>query len=157
MLQASDRDVVGWVTYLCNAIVRDGKISDDWNKSLMVNEGKGDALECGSFRGIKLTEHVMNVLEKVIENRVRGSVDLSHMQFGFRPVRGTMDEIFIGNQMQEKCLPKKKELWMAFVDLEKFFDRVPREVVWWALRKVGIDEWLVNVIKYHGGADERPS
>ena len=36
---------------------------------------------------------------------------------------------------------------MAFVDLEKAFDRVPREVVWWALRKVGVDEWLVNVIK----------
>ena len=32
---------------------------------------------------------------------------------------------------------------MAFVDLEKAFDRVPREVVWWALRSLGVDEWLV--------------
>ena len=44
-------------------------------------------------------------------------------------------------------MAKKKELWMAFVDLEKTFDHVPREVVWWALRKIGIDKWLVNVIK----------
>ena len=36
---------------------------------------------------------------------------------------------------------------MAFVDLEKAFDRVPREVVWWALRTLGVDEWLVTVIK----------
>ena len=36
---------------------------------------------------------------------------------------------------------------MAFVDLEKAFDRVPREVVWWALRCLGVDEWIVSVIK----------
>jgi hypothetical protein len=36
---------------------------------------------------------------------------------------------------------------MAFVDLEKAFDRVPREVVWWALRSLGVDEGLVSVIK----------
>ena len=36
---------------------------------------------------------------------------------------------------------------MAFVDLEKAFDRVPREVVWWVLRYLGVDEWIVSVIK----------
>ena len=35
---------------------------------------------------------------------------------------------------------------MAFVDLEKAFDRVPREIVWWALRVVGVDEWNVKAI-----------
>jgi hypothetical protein len=41
---------------------------------------------------------------------------------------------------------KGKELWMAFVDLEKAFDRVPREVLWWSLRQMKVDEWLVKVI-----------
>lgn len=36
---------------------------------------------------------------------------------------------------------------MAFVDLEKAFDRVPREVLWWALREVGVEEHTINVIK----------
>ena len=44
-------------------------------------------------------------------------------------------------------MSKNKELWMAFVDLEKAFDRVPREVLWWALRRLKVDEWLVQVIK----------
>mgnify|MGYP003536787232 FL=1 len=68
------------------------------------------------------------------------------MQFGFRPGKGTTDAIFIVRQLQEKFFGKKQELWMAFVDLEKAFDRVPREVVWWALRRVGVEEWLVKVI-----------
>ena len=65
----------------------------------------------------------------------------------FSPGKGTTDAIFIVRQVQEKFLGKQKELWMAFVDLEKAFDRVPHEVLWWALRHVGVEEWMVNVIK----------
>ena len=36
---------------------------------------------------------------------------------------------------------------MAFVDLEKAFDRVPREVLWWTLKKMNVPEKLLEVIK----------
>ena len=36
---------------------------------------------------------------------------------------------------------------MAFVDLEKAFDRVPWKVIWWALRKLGVDEWIVRLVQ----------
>ena len=36
---------------------------------------------------------------------------------------------------------------MAFVDLEKEFDRVPRKVIWWALRKRGVEEWIVRQVQ----------
>ena len=36
---------------------------------------------------------------------------------------------------------------MAIVDLEKAFARVPRELIWWALRKLKVDEWLVRVMQ----------
>ena len=32
------------------------------------------------------------------------------------------------------------------MDIEKAFDRVPREVVRWALRKLGMDEWLIRTV-----------
>ena len=32
------------------------------------------------------------------------------------------------------------------MDLEKAFDRVPREVVRWVLRKLGVDEWLIRTV-----------
>ena len=36
---------------------------------------------------------------------------------------------------------------MAFIDLEKAFDRKPRKVIWWALRKLGVDEWIVQLVQ----------
>jgi hypothetical protein len=44
------------------------------------------------------------------------------MQFGFMAGKWTTDAIFIVRQLQEKYLVKRKDLWMAFVDLEKAFD-----------------------------------
>jgi len=44
-------------------------------------------------------------------------------------------------------LVKSRALCMDFVDLEKAFDSVPREIVWWTLREQGVDEWLASVIK----------
>ena len=36
---------------------------------------------------------------------------------------------------------------MAFIDLDKAFDTVPREVIWWALRESEVEERLISVIK----------
>src|SRR5437899_221963 len=148
MLKAAGEAGVKWVTHICNEVVRSGVGPVDW-RSWMVNvyKGKGNALECSSYRGIKLLEPVLKVLERVIEARLRKTVKVDEMLFEFCPGKGTTDAIFIVRQVQEKFLGKQKELWMAFVDLEKAFDRVPHEVLWWALRHVGVEEWMVNVIK----------
>ena len=44
-------------------------------------------------------------------------------------------------------MTKKKNLHFAFIDLERAFDRVPRDVVWWALRKLGVEECLVKNVQ----------
>ena len=68
------------------------------------------------------------------------------MQFGFMPGNGTSDAIFIVRQVQEKHQARKKKLYHNFLDLEKLFDSVPSEVVRWALRKLGVDEWLIRTV-----------
>ena len=41
----------------------------------------------------------------------------------------------------------------GFVDVEKAFERVPREVISWTMRKLGVEEWLVSaVMSMYSGA-----
>ena len=81
-----------------------------------------------------------------MDGLIRQLVSIDDSQFGFVPGRGTADTIFVVRQLQEKYLAANKRLYMAFVDLEKAFDRVPRKVIWWALRKLGV-EWIVRLVQ----------
>ena len=78
---------------------------------------------------------------------IRQVVSIDDSQIGFVPGRGTTDAIFIVRQLQEKYLAANKRLYMALVDLEKAFDRVPQKVILWALRKLGVDEWIVRLVQ----------
>ena len=149
MLKASGDTGARLVADLANDMVRNGVIPSDWEDSFIINiyKGKGDALEGGNYRGLKLLDHVMKGMERVIEKIIRERISIDDMQFGFMPGRGTTDAIFILRQLQEKHLAKNKKLYVSFVDLEKAFDRVPRKVIWWAMRKLGIEEWIVRFVQ----------
>ena len=148
MLKASLPLSVDWMTDVCNGLLDGHGIPEAWkfSTSIPLYKGKGDPLVCGSYRTIKLLEHGMKVAERVLEKRLRTVVAVDAMQFGFMPGKSTTDAIFIVRQMQEKHLAKDTDLFFAFVDIEKAFDRVPRKVVKWALRRAGVLERIVNAV-----------
>jgi len=69
MFMADEDCSVDWLTSLCNLTIAQGRIPDDWKSSILLPgfKGKGDPMECGSYRAIKLLEHAMNVIERVFK------------------------------------------------------------------------------------------
>jgi len=86
-----------WILDLCNGIVKEGCIREDWKSSMLlpIHKRKGDPMEYGSCRGVKLLEHAMKVVERILENRIRQQIDIYDMQFGFMKGTRTTDAIFI--------------------------------------------------------------
>ena len=112
---------------------------------VLIFKGKGDVLERNNYRGIKLMSHTMKLWEIMIEARRREITNIADNQFGFRPGKSTTEPIFALRILQEKY----KELHMVFVDLETAYDRVPRELIWWSLRKKIVPEAYIKIIQYY--------
>ena len=94
------------------------------------------------------------MFEKIVQSRLRKLFIVNNMQFGFSPGKGTTDAVFITQQLQEKHSEVHKDLFLTFVDLEKAYDRVPMDLVYWCLRRRGDSEKLMRVVEatYHGAS-----
>ena len=68
MLAASGEKGVDLLSRLTECVFSNGVIPADWQESFILNlyKGKGDALERGNYRGLKLTDQVMKVVEHVL-------------------------------------------------------------------------------------------
>ncbi|KAK3528659.1 hypothetical protein QTP70_007205 [Hemibagrus guttatus] len=89
----------------------------------------------------------MKVWERVVEARLRKVVEICEQQYGFMPRKSTTDAIFALRILMEKYRDGQKELHCVFVDLEKAYDRVPREELWYCMRNSGVAEKYVRVVQ----------
>jgi hypothetical protein len=72
----------------------------------------------------------MKLWEKIIEHRLRGVTNITENQFGFMPGRLTMETILLIRQLMERCREQKKDYHMIFIDVEKAYDKMTRNVMW---------------------------
>ena len=132
-----------------NRLLRGEKMPGKWRRSVLITlyKGKGDIKECGNYRRIKLVSHTMKLYERVIEARIRKEVMIAEQQFGFMQGRSTTKAIFCLRMLLEKWTEGQKAVHCVFIDLEKAYDRVPREELWECLRLAETSECYIRMIK----------
>ena len=110
---------------------------------------KGDEKKCTNYKGISLLSLPGKVYAKCLKKRCHEIVkpQLQDAQCGFRPGRSTMDQIFALQQVFEKLWEYAKEVCTCFVDLEKAYDRVPKDKLWAVLLEYDVRAQLLAVIK----------
>ena len=83
-----------------NEVWKTGRIPEEWTRSEIVPifKNKGDILDCKQYRGIKLLEHGLTILKRVLDKRIRRDTEVDPKQFGFMPGISTVDAIFIARQ-----------------------------------------------------------
>ena len=88
------------------------------------------------------------VYTKCLARKCREIVEskLENGQCCFWPGRSTTDQIFTVKHIFEKSRNYGKDLFACFVDLEKAYDRVPRDKLWKVLQEYGLNGQLLCAI-----------
>lgn len=150
MLKNLGKEGEEMLTNIFNKIWNEGHVPQDWTTGIIMPiHKKGDTRNCSNYRGITLLSIASKLYESVIEKRLRIQIEpqLEEAQSGFRKGRSTQDHIFTIKQIIEKTRTKNTKVFVAFVDLEKAFDRVSLKTVWESLQRRGIQPKIIRTIQ----------
>ena len=138
-----------FLTKLYNITMESERMPEEWRDSVLIPifKNKGDVQSCSNYRGIKLISHTMKLWERIVEKRLRSDLKFSNQQYGFMPGKSTTDALFALRVLMEKYREGQKELHCVYVDLAKAYDKVPREEVWYCMRKSGLAEKYVRIVQ----------
>lgn len=126
------------------------KVPIRWKEGLIIKlPKKGNVKECKNHRGITLLSVAGKILGRIIIDRLRNGVDkrLRMEQAGYRNGRGTTEQVFVLRNILEQVNKWQATLYLGFVDFEKAFDSVHTESLWTIMRKYGIPDKLVRMVK----------
>jgi Reverse transcriptase (RNA-dependent DNA polymerase) len=72
----------------------------------------------------------MKLWERMIEHHLRKLTTVSKNQFNFMLGRSIMEAIFLIRQLMKRHWEQKNDLYMIFIDLEKAYDKIPKNIMW---------------------------
>ena len=126
------------------------QVPEDWKRGHLVKlPKKGDLSSCNNWRGIMLLSIPGKILSRIILERMKTALDntLRDEQAGFRQDRSCTDHIATMRIIVEQSLEWQTPLYAVFVDFQKAFDSVDRDVIWRLMHHYGLPPKFVTIIQ----------
>ena len=132
----------------------DERIPAKWNESkviLLFKGGHKSKQELKNYRPISLGNTIGKVFCSIINERIKEACERSGLigeeQNGFRKDRRGEDNVFVLRELIEAYSRQKKILYLAFLDIEKAYDKVNRRTLVSLLGHVGLHPKLTKLIE----------
>ena len=129
--------VLEWLVRLLNVFFEMGVVPMVWRGAWVTNVNEATQYVC-------LLSVVGKLYGRVLIKRVMAGTEcaIGEEKCGFRQGRGCMDQVFAVRQVCEKYLANEKDVFWAFMDLEKAYDTIDWHGMWQMLRVYGAGEKL---------------
>ena len=152
LFKHSGEHVVSFFVKLFNKIFDDSIFPCNWTESIILPIfKKGNVNDPGNYRGISLCDISSKVFSTIINSRIQEWVEQHNItgdhQAGFKKGYSTVDHMFTLLAMIQKQFSLNRKLYVAFIDFEKAFDSINRNLLWPILLKNGINGKLFKCIR----------
>lgn len=140
--------------YLFNLCLEKCDYPAAWKQSIIVPvyKKKGDIHDPKNYRGLSMipcaAKIFSSILAKRLENWAESKKFFIETQNGFRGGRSCIDSIFLICTLFSKyCNDHDKRFYCAFIDFEKAFDLVDRNLLWKKMTSYGISTKAVHILR----------
>jgi hypothetical protein len=135
-------------------IWKEERVPSEWNESRVTLIHKGGCKskkELKNYRPIALADTVGKIFCMILNERMRVNIErhkvMGEEQNGFRMNRRGEDNMYVVREVIERLKKDGKKGYFAFIDIEKAYDRVDRDVLYKVLDRCGFSEKIVNIVK----------
>jgi hypothetical protein len=152
LLKNASQFVVPFFLKFLNVLFDKGIYPEQWTESVILPLfKKGDVNNPGNYRGISLCDVSSKVYGIIINKRLQEWVtennSTGEYQAGFKKGYSTIDHLFTLLACVEKQFSHNRKLYVAFIDFEKCFDSINRNLLWPILLKNDIRGKLFKCIR----------
>ena len=132
--------------------VDSSQVPEAWkNANVTAIFKKGSRTEAANYRPISITSVASKLLEHIIHRHVMKHLELHNMltdsQHGFRAKRSTETQLIQIIHYISKSLDKKETVYVAILDFNKAFDKVPHKRLIHKLNYYGISGSIATWIE----------
>ena len=139
--------------YMLNFVFQKGVFPANWADGMIIPlHKKDDKTDVNNYRGIVISSCLSKVLLRILTKRIDSFMSSSGRwslyQCGFKKDHRTEDNIFVLKTIYNNYVKEKsKDVYIAFIDFSKFFDKINREMMLYKLIKYGINGPIYSMIK----------
>ena len=140
------------LTKLFNMVKARGQVPKAWSRGRVVLiHKKGSTADVSNYRPLTILPCMYSAYSKALNARLTEVVEQHHLlgeaQNGFRKDRSCVDSAFILNSLLWKSSAQQKKVNLAFLDIQKAYDSVQRDILWGKLAKMGIGGQFLESLK----------
>ena len=109
-------------------------------------KGKGDPERINNYRGISLSSNMGKLFERIVNSRMVKIVNFTEAHAGGRSKYSTVDQLYVLKSLIQKAVANKTKLYIAYIDLEKTYDRAWKQIIFHTMWKAGVKGKIWRIV-----------